>query len=66
MPEEKRPCNFCLLTKPEHNPIAAQMNEIGRLKKEPKKISTNKIFVKPKKKNDDVIKKKKEKKKKMY
>lgn len=46
---ERKPCNYCMLTKPVHNKIAKQMEDIDMKKKSPPKISVNKMFVDNKK-----------------
>ena len=42
---ERKPCNYCMLTKPVHNKIAKQMEDIDMKKKTPPKISVNRMFV---------------------
>lgn len=41
---DKKPCTYCMYNKPAHNTITNEMDKIAQRKKEPKKITNNKIF----------------------
>ena len=41
---DKKPCTYCMMNKPEHNPIMAEMDKIALKKDKPPKISNKKMF----------------------